>query len=66
MSKKLLGNRTVGDKEYLLGQVISDEEATAVGFDASDVSNASDVEVKAETTEGAKVDADADEMAVVD
>lgn len=42
MAKKLLGDRIVGDKTFTLGQVITDDEAAAMGFDAGDVADVSD------------------------
>lgn len=42
MAKKLLGDRNVGDKLYVAGSIITDEEAASVGFDASDVADVND------------------------
>lgn len=62
MSKKLLGTRSIGDKDYEAGTIFSDEEAAATGLPASDF-----VEVKApapapepKPTPTAKPDADAE------
>lgn len=61
MAKKLLGNRNAGGVEYIAGQVISDEESTERGFDATDVADTSEAITPAEGVEvAAKPDADAE------
>lgn len=64
MSKKLVGNRSVGDLDFVAGQVISDEEFAASGLEASDVVESGEAPVvataPAEETPAAPVDADAE------
>lgn len=51
MAKKLLGDRSIGDVEYKAGQIISDEEATANGFDTSDVKDCAEAPKEEEVAE---------------
>lgn len=63
MSKKLIGNRSVGDKDFEKGQVISDEEFAASGLDAADVVDTAEEAPAApveEATPVAEVDKDAE------
>ena len=49
MSKKLLGERQIGEKVYEAGTIFSDEEAAATGLPATDFVGASTNDVSAPT-----------------
>lgn len=62
MSKKLLGERQIGDVVYTAGQIITDEEFAKSGLNASDVVNSGDAATAvaaAQETPAAPVDTDA-------
>lgn len=65
MSKKLIGDRSIGDFDFVKDQVISDEEFAASGLEASDVVEVSEEATAAPVEEATPV-APADEAAEID
>ena len=65
MSKKLIGDRSVGDIDFVKDQVISDEEFATSGLEASDVVETSE-EVAATPVDEATPVAPAEETAEID
>lgn len=60
MSKKLLGERQIGEVVYTAGQIISDEDFAKSGLSESDVQNVSETAAAAPAQETVAAPADAD------